>query len=111
MRVITKQTLIATAAERFREAHQRRGEWMLTADGSDAPAIYAALSALPPNADEEAITSAIGDNRLTENICDECGEDQTVTILLGEEVHHPTDMTAICYDCLKQARRLASASR
>jgi hypothetical protein len=53
----------------------------------------------------------VGDKRYTENICDECGEDKAVTILLGEEDHHPTDMTAICYDCLKQARRLADASR
>ena len=111
MRVITKQTLIATAAERFRDAHQRRDEWMLTSDGSDAPAIYAKLSALAPDAAEEEITRIVGDNRYTENICDECGEDSAVTILLGEEIHHPTDMTAICYDCLKQARRLADASR
>jgi hypothetical protein len=111
MRVITKEVLITTAAERFREAHQRRGEWMASADGSDAPGIYARLRALPSDAGEEAVTAVVGDKRYTENICDECGEDKAVTILLGEEIHHPTDMAAICYDCLKQARRLADASR
>lgn len=110
MRVITKQALIATAAERFRELHQRRDEWLPTADGGDAAAIYAKLVALPNGASEEAVTSAIGDNRWTENVCDECGEDREVTVLLGEEIHHPTDMLSLCLDCLKQARRLADAS-
>lgn len=110
MRVITKQTLLATAAERFREAHQRRGEWLPTATGADSAAIYAQLTALSPTAEEAAIVAAAGDNRWTENLCDECGADQEVTVILGEEIHHPTDMVAICLDCLKQAKRLADAS-
>lgn len=110
MRVIIKQTLLATATERFREAHQRRDEWLPTADGNDAAAIYSQLTALSPSPTEEAIIAAVGDNRWTENICDECGEDREVTVILGEEIHHPTDMVAICLDCLKQAKRLADAS-
>jgi hypothetical protein len=109
MRVITKQALLATVAERFREAHQRRGEW-LPAAGGDAAVIYSQLTALPVEPSEEAVIATIGDNRWTENICDECGEDRAVTVLLGEEIHHPTDMMAICLDCLKQAKRLADAS-
>ena len=110
MRVITKQALIATAADRFRESHQHHGEWLPTATGGDAAAIYAKLVALPNGAGEEAIIAAIGDNRWTENLCDECGEDRAVTVLLGEEIHHPTDMLSLCLHCLKQARRLADAS-
>ena len=110
MRVITKEALIATVAERYRETHQRRGEWTTPPDGSDAPAIYAQLAALAKDTSEEAIVALIGDNRLTENICDECGEDRAVTVLMGEEIHHPTDMMAICTDCLKQAKRIADAS-
>ena len=110
MRVITKRSLIATVADRFRETHQRRGEWMLSGEGKDAPSIYAQLAALPPSSSEDAVAAIIGDGRYTENICDECGEDCEVTVLLGEEIHHPTDMMAICLDCLKQARRLADAS-
>ncbi len=110
MRVITKQALLATVAERFREAHQRRGEWLPTASGGDASAIYSLLIALPVEPKEKDVIAAIGDNRWTENICDECGEDRAVTVLLGEEIHHPTDMTAICLDCLKRAKRLADAS-
>ena len=109
MRVITKQALLATVAERFLEAHQRRGEWLPTA-GGDFAAIYSQLTALPVEPNEEAVIATIGDNRWTENICDECGEDRAVTVLLGEEIHHPTDMMAICLDCLKQAKRLADAS-
>ena len=110
MRVMTKQTLITTVAERYRDAHQRNGEWTPSAIGSDAPAIYAQLAALPADASEDAIATLIGDNRLTANFCDECGEDRAVTVLLGEEIHHPTDIMAICPDCLKQAKRIAEAS-
>lgn len=110
MRVITKQALLATVAERFREAHQRRSEWLPTASGDDSAAIYSRLTALPTEPTEEAVTAAIGDNRWTENLCDECGEDHEVTVLIGEEIHHPTDMVSICLACLKQAKRLADAS-
>ncbi len=110
MRVTTKQTLIATIAERFRDAHQRRGEWIPTADGRDAAAIFAKLAALPKDATEELITASVGDNRWTENVCDECHEDRDITIILGEEIHHPTDAIALCPDCLKKATKLASAS-
>jgi hypothetical protein len=111
MRVITKQDLLATAAERFREAHQRGDEWLPTANGGDAAAIYNKLRALPAKANESEYNTIIGDNRWTENLCDECGEDSAVTVLLGEEIHHPTDTVAICADCLKQARRIAKNSK
>ena len=110
MRVVTKQALIATVAERFRDAHQRRGEWT-TPDGRDAPAIYAQLAALPATTDEDAVTAIVGDNRYTANVCNECGEDRTVTVLLGEEIHHAIDFMAICFDCLKRANRLADAAK
>jgi hypothetical protein len=109
MRVVTKQALIATVAERFRETHQRRSEWLLTAGGADAAVVYAQLIALPTNTTEASVIAALGDNRWTENVCDECGKDCEVTIILGEEIHHPTDMKAICLDCLEQAKRLAKS--
>ena len=110
MRVITKQALLATVAERFRESHQRRGEWLPTATGESSAAIYAKLTNLPTEPTEEAVIAAIGNNLWTENICDQCGEDSEVTVLLGEEIHHPTDMISVCDKCLKQAKRLADAS-
>jgi hypothetical protein len=110
MRVITKEALIATAAERFRENHQRREEWLPTASGGDSAAIYAQLNALPANAAEVDVIAIMGDNRWVENTCDECGEDSAVTVLLGEEIHHPTDMASICIACLKKAKKLADAS-
>ena len=110
MRVITKEALISTAAERFREAHQRRGEWYATQEGSDAAALFAKLVALPTPPTEEAIAAITGDNRWTLNLCDECGEDSHVTVILAEESHHPTDAVAICFQCLKQASRIADAS-
>jgi hypothetical protein len=111
MRVINKKALISTAAQRFREAYQRREDWLPTEQGGDASLIYQKLAGLPIGADEDAIMAITGDSRWTANICDECGEDREITILLGEEIHHSTDMAAICLDCLKQARRIGKASK
>jgi hypothetical protein len=110
MRVVTKKSLITTVAERFRDSNQVRGDWPPSLYNGQAAAIYAQLSALPPKATEGDVIAITGDKRWTENICDECGEDRPVTVLLGEEIHHPTDFTAICLDCLKQAKRIADAS-
>lgn len=107
MRVIKKSTLLETVADRYRAAHQRRGEWMAAPDGSDPAAVYAKLQQLPPNADEAAVTAIIGDNRYTANICDECHNDVPVTVLLAEEIHHPTDSVTLCTICLAAALELA----
>src|SRR5690349_6557356 len=111
MRVVTKKALVATAAQRFRDTYQRRDEWLPAPQGGDSAAIFGKLSALPAKVDEDEIIAIIGDSSWTENICDECGQDSAITILLGEEIHHPTDLTAICLDCLKQARHLGKASK
>jgi len=111
MRVITKKSLIATVAQRFREANQRRDDWLATDPGGDSAAIYAKLTALSDKAGEAEVVAIVGDDRWTLNLCDECGEDSAITVILGEEIHHPTDMTAICLNCLKQARALGKASK
>lgn len=109
MLLLTKQALIASAAERYREANQRRGEWLPTLDGSDAQAIYQRLKALPTTASEADIAAITGDDRWTANLCDECGEDRESVVLVSIEPHHPTDMTALCTGCLQQALHLAGA--
>ena len=109
MRVIAKTDLIATAAERYREAYQRRGEWLPTATGDDPAAVYARLQMLPADADDRAVAAITGDTRWTANICDECGEDQAVTILFAEEIHHPTDSVQLCPACLQAGLALAAA--
>jgi hypothetical protein len=110
MYVITKQSLLASAATRYRDAHQRHGVWLPAAESSDAVARFARLSALPTPPTEEAIAAIVGDNRWTENLCDECGHDSAVTVVLGEEIHHPTDAVAVCLDCLAKAAQLAAAA-
>lgn len=106
MRLITKQALIATAAERFRDAYQRQGAWIPSADGFDPATVFAALSALPSGAAEAAVIAASGDDRWTANLCDECGEDVPVTVLMAEEIHHPTDAVTLCPTCLAAALAL-----
>lgn len=109
MRVIRKSALLATASERYRQAHQRRGEWIPAPDGSDPAVVYAKLQQLPANTDEASIVAIIGDNRYTANICDECQTDAAVTVLLAEEIHHPTDTVALCTNCLGAALELADS--
>ena len=46
MLVITKQGLLATVAERWRLAYQRRDEWYPTPEGDRAKEIYRSLQTL-----------------------------------------------------------------
>ena len=110
MRLITKESLIATAAHRWREAHQRRGQWLHSAAIPDSQEMYQRLLALPDNAGEEQITALVGDNRWTQNICHECGEDAGITVAVGAEIHHPTDTSIVCLTCLEQALALATSA-
>lgn len=108
MLLVTKQMLVAGAAERYREANQWRGEWLPPTDGRDPQTIYRQLQALPRDADAAAVTEITGDPRWTANICDECGQDCETVVLVAIEMHHPTDMTALCTRCLQQALQLAA---
>jgi hypothetical protein len=107
MEVVTKKSLIASAAERFREAHQSRGRWLVAENQPSPEAIYQALRALPADATEAQIVAIAGDDRWTANICDECGNDRDITVVLGAEIHHPIDALNVCLTCLDQAARLA----
>lgn len=107
MRLVTKRQLIATAANRFRDAFQRRGTWLPATNGFDPAAIHATLSALPADAGEEAVIAAAGDNRWTANLCDECGDDVPVTVLYAEEISHSTDTVTLCPACLSAGLALA----
>lgn len=107
MYLVTKRQLIATAADRYRDAYQRRGVWLPATNGFDPAAVHAALSALPADAGEEAVIAATGDNRWTVNLCDECGDDVPVTVLYNEEIHHSTDSVTLCSACLSAGLELA----
>ncbi|MEZ4863116.1 MAG: hypothetical protein R3C14_17485 [Caldilineaceae bacterium] len=109
MIVVTKQKLIATVAERWQAAHQRRGEWFSTPTLADVQRIHAALVELPADAPEAAVIALTGDNRWTQNRCHECGVDSEVTVGLAREIHHPTDTTYICLSCLQDALALAQS--
>lgn len=108
MRLISKADLIATVAERYREAYLRRSGWLQPADASDPAAIYEKLAALPRGATEADVLAIVDDSRWLENICDECHQDRAVTVLMAEEIHHPTDAVTLCPDCLRQAVELAA---
>jgi hypothetical protein len=108
MLLITKRSLVQTAAERFREAHTRRGHWLPSRDGSRPEEIYARLKALPPTAGEEDVCAIIGDDRYTANICDECHQERDVTVLMAIEIHHATDAVALCLACLNEAIQLVN---
>ena len=112
MRIVTKQALITTAATRYREINQRRnGEWRQLDNGRDAANVFDQLQHFGPEIDEATLTELVGDNRLTENICDECLQDREVTVTLAEEIHHPTDAVQLCTSCLDKAVHLAQASK
>lgn len=108
MILVTKRQLIATVAERWRDAYTSRGQWIRTQAGFDPEAIYQQLAALPADSDEADVLALTGQPWWTQNICDECEQDREVTVGLGQEIHHETDTKYICAACLEQAERLAS---
>lgn len=110
MELITKERLIATAADRFRATNLIRAHWRIHHDGTSSQEIYDALRALPADAQEEDVLAITGDNRWTQNICLECGRDVPATVALGGEAHHPTDTATICVSCLQRAVALAASS-
>ena len=100
---MTKKALIKSAAARYAATFQRRNEWITDRDMSHEKAIHVALEALPPNATHDEISRIVGHDRLTRNICHQCGVDSDVTVLFGQEPHHPLDTRPICVNCLQQA--------
>ena len=108
MIVVTKKALIATVAQRWKETHSSRNRWLTASATFDPASIYAALQALPPNADEADVIAATGQPWWTENLCSECGADSEVTVGFGQELHHPTDTRYICLQCLQAGLALAS---
>ena len=108
MRLISKDRLIATVAQRWRDAHQRRGQWLPATSGPDPQQVYRLLMELPQDAGEAQVTAIAGDGRWTQNICHECGEDADITVAVGAELHHPTDTSVVCLSCLQQALALAT---
>jgi hypothetical protein len=105
MRVITKQALIATMAERWHATYFRRGRWLPLSSGADPSAIYEQLRELPSTATESDIAAIVGSDYWVKNICSACGQDQPVTVGFTLEVSHPTDETFICQSCIGQAAK------
>lgn len=110
MRVVTKKELIGSVAERFASTYKSQNRWPTDRDYSKEIAIHAALSSLPPNSDEEAVTAIIGHNRFTRNICHQCSNDSDVTVVFGSEKHHMLDVRYLCPQCLEKGIRLASTA-
>ena len=104
---VTKQALIASAAQRWLETYAYGGRWPDTTSTFDPQKIYTALQALPADVSEAQITAITGRADWTQNICDECGQDRAVTVGLGQEIHHAIDTKYICLPCLEQAVTLA----
>ena len=101
MLVRSKQKLRANVAQRWAFTYARRGEW--SAHLADKKAVYDQLAALPDDANDKQIAAITGSERWTRNLCHQCQQDSEVTVGFGSEVHHPTDTTYVCTDCLQNA--------
>ncbi|RIK38993.1 MAG: hypothetical protein DCC55_19415 [Chloroflexi bacterium] len=110
MIVVTKRDLVATVADRWFDTHYGRGRWLHATDAFDPEAIYHALKALPPGADEAAVLAITGQAWWTQNLCEECGADCEVTIGFTQEPHHALDAKYICVGCLERALALGRSA-
>lgn len=123
MELRTKRELIAGIAEVFKQRHCRKGlsanppahlydaqsGWYRYRDFDPKPQ-YERLLALPKGATEEQVVAIAGTNVWTENVCDECGQDVEVTVILGEEEDYESRTAWICPECLEKALELAKTA-
>ncbi len=97
MKVITRDFVISTVAERWKGQYLFKTGWTMTALANSGD-VYAAIIAAEK--DREKIDAAIGNGTWTELKCDECRQDVDTCAQFdigGEYVHN------LCVNCLTLA--------
>ena len=99
MKLITRWTLAASAAETWRRHADKGHLW----HNADIRRVQAALDALGPSPSPQAVDDAVG-RSVTTLYCDECEEAVEEAVLLADREH--ADGGRICAACLLKALQL-----
>jgi hypothetical protein len=112
MKLITRQTLAAEVAQRWKSRYYnpRDGAWYTYAGGNVAEK-YEALLALGSSPLPEDVDKVIGNDSWTiEPRCHECGANGGPVVQLGEEPDYESSTACICPSCLNKALYLGERS-
>lgn len=103
---ITRQSLASEAVAGWSEQFERE-----ILGGGRATTIHAALVALGPAPDPDAVDAAIGNGAWTRvPSCDGCGrKGLPVVVQVGEEPEYESSTVDLCGDCLRAALALLDA--
>lgn len=102
MKIIRQQDLIRGVAALWKGAYfDRLGKWY----GEDKRAIWEKLAALPSNATADDVASAIGNRSWTTLKCDECGDEVTDVLQVGQEPDYESATVDLCFYCVTLAYR------
>ena len=104
MKVITKQSLINSAAARWKHQYYDGNKWTyLTKTGPHRRDTYMALKALKSDATEEDVIKITGNNSWTCLICSECGRDVDKLVEVGQKPDYNSNTAYLCVFCLLSA--------
>lgn len=108
MKLITRQDLANTVAERWRKQYQLEdGSWRQLYIGvGDSKSIFIQLIDLGPQPKPDDINKIIGNGTWTGLTCDECDRDVDEVVQLGEQPNYDSSTASICRLCLRQATEL-----
>lgn len=108
MRIITERQEILGVAERWKNNYCKPGgEWYTLHKNISAGFIYSRLYELDLNtATAKQVNDIIGNESWTRIKCDECEENKTELIDVGQKEDYESRTACICFDCLKKANEL-----
>jgi hypothetical protein len=112
VRLITRHTQAATAAEQWWEIYCDKPDGYRLADGRNPRDVHAALVAMGVNPDPDAVDAAVGNRVWTECHCEECGKSVDMVVLLGDDSPDDDSSTVtVCGPCLFAALQLHEGDR
>lgn len=104
MKTITRKTLAATAAERWKEQYSNSLDWEVFRHSQPRRDTYNELLALGPNPSPNDIDETIGNDSWTSvPRCSECSSRPDCVVEIGEEPDYESSTAWMCRKCLRAA--------
>lgn len=102
MNVITERSLILTVAKRWEETYS---SGVYGSDKLDKLKLLNKMDVETATADD--VAGIIGNRSWTRLTCDECKQDVSAVIEVGEEPDYESATAQLCFECISKASALA----
>jgi len=101
MEIVSRKLLASRVAGRWRQQYEKTSHW------SEKENIYRQLLLLGTDPEPDEVDKVIGNGSWTRTTCNECNEDQQMTVMVGQRPDYDSATAWICVSCLKKAIELA----